>query len=1140
MLRTLKHYKAVTAAVVLGAAVATAVLTGALVVGDSVRGSLRQITLERLGAIDHALVSEHFFRAELATDLALGLAVEPAVKRAAVVVPATLLSGTAVHAQTRARATQVQIVGADPALASMLGGQGLDFTDPAGAVFPAAIINRSLQQQLGIQVGDDFIISFERETAVPRESLFGRRASGDVVQRLRLSLRGVVEDRGLGRFGLRPHQAQPLNVFLALSDLQTALERPGRANTLLVAAGPELTLTIAELAQALQAALTLEDFELSIRVSADAASLESRRFLLSRATAAAAGRTAIAMKVPHAAIFTYMANEISAADKAVPYSTVTALDPTVLNLTGRPADAGLGQLTLIDGSSAPALDDGAILVNEWLAEDLGVVAGDSLTLSYYTVGAGEELDTRHSRFRVRGVTAMQGLGSDQRLTPDYPGIHGAVGMADWSAPFPVDLTRVRERDEDYWEKYGATPKAFIGQAAGVRLWGNRFGEMTAMRMAPAPTQTLAATVAAFERSLLKQLRAPEAGFVFQPVRDQGLRAAAGATDFSMLFIGFSMFIIAAALLLVILLFRLGVEQRVRELGLLLALGFPLRAVRRRFLLEGITLALVGGIIGMAGAVGYAWAMLAGLRYLWQDAVGTPDLQLHVETDSLAVGLVLSVAIVGASIAVAVRRYARLPVRSLLAGVSAEFSAVASRTHGRRLTIIFALGAGVALFLARDANSSSATGLFFVSGAALLCCGLSACSCWLKRRTFTESATLGRVGLRMGLRNVRRQPGRSMVCVSLVACACFVIVAVGASGREFGEQDEEERSTTGGFTLLAEADISLFQSLGSRAGREQLGLSSLAESALSQTQVFAFRSRAGEDASCLNLYRPERPRLLGVPAELIDRGGFRFVDVESSPQVEAAADNPWSLLNLDLGRGTIPVFGDFNSVRWILHLDLGDRLVLSADTSSEVELRLVGLLDRSVFQSELLMSAENFERYFPMETGYGFFAFDVAPDTDAQQLAADLERDLEGYGFDVMGAGERAARFQAVENTYLSTFQSLGGLGLILGTIGLAVVSLRNAMERKGELAVQRAFGFTRRRLYRMLLTETGVLLMVGVALGAGCALVAVLPHLGSLSTVPWRSLTATLGLVLAVGMTSAAVAALLALRAPLLPALKSA
>ena len=164
-------------------------------------------------------------------------------------------------------------------------------------------------------------------------------------------------------------------------------------------------------------------------------------------------------------------------------------------------------------------------------------------------------------------------------------------MSAWSAPFPVDLSRVRPKDEDYWDAFGAAPKAFVSRATGRRLWGSRFGEMTSLRIAAVPGRELASAAADFERHLLGKINAARVGMVFQPVKAQGLRAGAGATqDFSMLFIGFSMFLIVSAALLVGLLFRLGVEQRTQEMGLLLATGFTVAAVRRRLLGEGAVLA----------------------------------------------------------------------------------------------------------------------------------------------------------------------------------------------------------------------------------------------------------------------------------------------------------------------------------------------------------------------------------------------------------------------------------------------------------------------------------------------------------------------------------------------------------------------
>src|SRR5690349_7245221 len=67
--RSLVFYWRTNLAVVLGVAVAVSVLAGALLVGDSVRGSLRDVVLSQLGSTDQAVVSKTFFRERLAGDL---------------------------------------------------------------------------------------------------------------------------------------------------------------------------------------------------------------------------------------------------------------------------------------------------------------------------------------------------------------------------------------------------------------------------------------------------------------------------------------------------------------------------------------------------------------------------------------------------------------------------------------------------------------------------------------------------------------------------------------------------------------------------------------------------------------------------------------------------------------------------------------------------------------------------------------------------------------------------------------------------------------------------------------------------------------------------------------------------------------
>jgi hypothetical protein len=121
-------------------------------------------------------------------------------------------------------------------------------------------------------------------------------------------------------------------------------------------------------------------------------------------------------------------------------------------------------------------------------------------------------------------------------------------------------------------------------------------------------------------------------------------------------------------------------------------------------------------------------------------------------------------------------------------------------------------------------------------------------------------------------------------------------------------------------------------------------------------------------------------------------------------------------------------------------------------------RVVAALRPGLFQSELLTAEKHFLKAFPEDDGFGFFLFDVPPGREVAVTEA-LEKHLSDYGFDVEEAAARLLAFHRVENTYITTFQTLGLLGLLLGTVGLATVLLRNALERRRELALLRAVGF---------------------------------------------------------------------------------
>ena len=225
-----------------------------------------------------------------------------------------------------------------------------------------------------------------------------------------------------------------------------------------------------------------------------------------------------------------------------------------------------------EGAIAEADGTGEIFLNDWLAEDLGAKVGN--VVGSPTTSSGRTASCRNveRKFRVMGIVALDDtVAADRGLVPEVHGITDVESFTDWDAPFP--MKPVTRRDDAYWSKYRATPKAFVTLKTAQSLWQSRYGDLTSLRIGPVPGKTLQESQELVTDEILKQLKPAELGLSFQPVKYQGLQASSGSTDFGGLFIGFSFFLILSAVILIGLLFRLGIERRAANVGLLLATGF---------------------------------------------------------------------------------------------------------------------------------------------------------------------------------------------------------------------------------------------------------------------------------------------------------------------------------------------------------------------------------------------------------------------------------------------------------------------------------------------------------------------------------------------------------------------------------------
>jgi ABC-type antimicrobial peptide transport system permease subunit len=271
------------------------------------------------------------------------------------------------------------------------------------------------------------------------------------------------------------------------------------------------------------------------------------------------------------------------------------------------------------------------------------------------------------------------------------------------------------------------------------------------------------------------------------------------------------------------------------------------------------------------------------------------------------------------------------------------------------------------------------------------------------------------------------------------------------------------------------------------------------------------------------------------------GENRFTFAKTLPGGDAPGMqvNPWLLLNQRFDDGAVPVIGDATSLAYVFHLAVGDDFVMQGPDGQPLRLRIVAALRDSVLQSELIMAESQFVRLFPRNEGYRVFLVGTQP-AAAAAVSAALESQLQDFGMDVQSTAERLASYHRVENTFLTTFQALGALGLVLGTLGLGTVLLRNVLERRRELALLQATGYRRAHLVRMVLAESGFLLACGLVLGVACATIAVAPAYATRAQA--FPIVPTLGLlaaVLAAGLLSTIMATRVVAKFPLLEALKN-
>ena len=580
--RTIVFYKRFYKLIAIAAVITVAVITGSLVVGDSVRTTLVKRVTERLLDTETIIFSRNSFMNEKIME-------SPVLKDGTRGV--LLMNG---FVSQSGKLIPVFVWGINDRPISK----------------GSARINTVLLNEIGANPPNDIVLRLPASGLIPSGSMF---VTENYTTSMRLAFDGIMEVKDGGHISMKNEHAIPLNIFVNRNELAQAMEMEQKIN--LILANKKIT------AEEITA---VWDYTISgLSVSRTDDFTEATSPLWGKSEGAGASVTEITTdriflqdevveticknnRAPNR-LFSYLANSIERGDASIPYSFVTALDDY----------------------RGETLQKDEIILSDYSAKRIQAQTDDLILVSYFTSKDLKTLHTDSVRLRVKKIVPLGEILADRTLSADFPGLSDVERCTDWDSDIPINMDLITDEDEQYWEHYKSAPKAILAYNAIADDWGNAFGNATAIRVANATPD-------------LSELRAEMFGIQWIYPREVGLSAAKNGVDFSGLFLALGCFIIISAFLLMIVPLSEMLFQRKQEIALLKALGYTQKRISRILWRETAPVVLLSSVLGVAAGIIYTFLIMWLLGSVWKGATHTEGFSVYPDFITLTVGTVIGI------------------------------------------------------------------------------------------------------------------------------------------------------------------------------------------------------------------------------------------------------------------------------------------------------------------------------------------------------------------------------------------------------------------------------------------------------------------------------------------------------------------
>lgn len=211
---------------------------------------------------------------------------------------------------------------------------------------------------------------------------------------------------------------------------------------------------------------------------------------------------------------------------------------------------------------------------------------------------------------------------------------------------------------------------------------------------------------------------------------------------------------------------------------------------------------------------------------------------------------------------------------------------------------------------------------------------------------------------------------------------------------------------------------------------------------------------------------------------VDRNGTTHL-VETPRDIWAALGENDSLALVDgnAAGGTVITPGS-----GALKVNLGDTVSVIHNGES-TSLTIIGILEQSLPGTMGLFVNQGVVTQGNYSPTYSAYFFQLKPGASARYVANKLTTVFQDYGLKTVVVSEILGQVMETADRVLLLMQAYLGIGLIVGIAGLAVITIRAVVERRQQIGVLRAIGYTKRMVAASFLLEVSFVAAFGTAIG---------------------------------------------------------